>query len=836
MKRKPLNYNSKKKKDYFSNYGFFKSGLCLLFLLLIPNDLPIVSYFIQDNKTPQIYPILRNSNFWIFSSPIFIDDSSANNWASIESELWIRGNGIPSDPYIIENITIIGNNTFSCIDIRNSNVSFVINNCTLINSGTGSYPDNRAGIRLKNTSNGLIINNNCTENYHGIYLYDNCRNNTILENIVCDNYMYGIHLYDSCTNNTISHNYVNSNNNVGIHLYDNCDNNTFSNNTLNNNELVGMGIYDSYYAKLFENKFFNRGLSLGGSIEILRTLKIDTSNKMNENPIYYYVNKKNLGPSNFTDAGQVLLINCSNSIISGLNVSHTYSGILLQASSHNIISGNIANYNEYGIKLNKDCVNNTISENNASHNIWGIDIYENSNSNFISRNNFSYNNRGVTIIGCDYNNFSRNKIIKNSYYGIAIGYSLENTFSQNLIENNTQYGMSLLNADNNTIFKNIFINNGLNAEDNGTFNQWDNRAIGNYWDDYIGSDGNGDGIGESPYIVNGSAVSQDRYPLVETRPIINFSVDQSNIVQGQSIQFKFTGFEGYPETEYYWDFGDGKNSTNPHPIHQYNLPGVYSINLTLRDGNGDLDFELKIDFIYVEFDSVPSFSFTENIVQITLGESVNISYIVNDGNFPLNFSWDFGDGYISYDETPTHRYESPGNYTVILKITDADGDQVNATMYVVVIVPPNPFPLELFYAIITILCILALAGIVFYLRRRNINKNVKTETIQLREQTMENSQIFFESTSNSSHKGNIPEEGVILNGKDTAPEEKEELEKTESELNIQEEEFKCLVHKGIIRRNVYICPYCRAFYCRDCVKALLDKGEKCWACHNDFEL
>ncbi len=31
-------------------------------------------------------------------------------------------------------------------------------------------------------------------------------------------------------------------------------------------------------------------------------------------------------------------------------------------------------------------------------------------------------------------------------------------------------------------------------------------------------------------------------------------------------------------TDYYWDFGDGGNSTEKNPIHQYNITGVFPVN------------------------------------------------------------------------------------------------------------------------------------------------------------------------------------------------------------------------------------------------------------------
>ena len=99
-------------------------------------------------------------------SPILVDDADPNsNWSKTASENeWCTGNGTLENPYLIENLVIDGNGTAKyCVEIRNSRAYFVVKNCV-------TYNARLAGIRLENTTNGLVKNSKSSKNDCGISL------------------------------------------------------------------------------------------------------------------------------------------------------------------------------------------------------------------------------------------------------------------------------------------------------------------------------------------------------------------------------------------------------------------------------------------------------------------------------------------------------------------------------------------------------------------------------------------------------------------------------------------------------------------------------------------
>ena len=91
------------------------------------------------------------------SGPIHIDDNNPSiNWSVAKSAGICTGNGTYSNPYVIEDLVINAGGSGNGIWIENSDVYFIIENCTLFNSGGGTY---YAGIKLVYVKNSQLTNN-----------------------------------------------------------------------------------------------------------------------------------------------------------------------------------------------------------------------------------------------------------------------------------------------------------------------------------------------------------------------------------------------------------------------------------------------------------------------------------------------------------------------------------------------------------------------------------------------------------------------------------------------------------------------------------------------------
>ncbi len=281
--------------------------------------------FNLDNENPKISAV---------SGKIHINGNS--EWVAFKNDGNCSGEGIYSNPYIIEDLVIDGGGSGSCIWIENSDVYFKIENCTVYNTGGSS----NAGIKLSNCNNSQLINNICSSNCEGIFL-NSSQNNIISGNTANDNDGNGIRLY-YCNSNNISGNTANDNDGNGILLF-HSDFNMVSGN-IGNYNFQGIELYES------NNNIFSGNTANNNTDDGISIIGISNNNKVSSNTA-----------DNNNDDG-IYLASSNNNTISGNTVNNNSCGIKLSYSDYNNVSGNILIGNDECI-VEDYCQGNKFSNN-----------------------------------------------------------------------------------------------------------------------------------------------------------------------------------------------------------------------------------------------------------------------------------------------------------------------------------------------------------------------------------------------------------------------------------------------------------------------------------------
>lgn len=440
------------------------SGNCIL----IENS---KAYFIIDNCTLYNTEILGRQHFsyYSFYYTSGIKLINVSNSQVVNNNCSINHFGIFIENS--ENISISGN----IVNCNDRDGIFLDGNCDDINITGNSLKYNSAGITIFQCNNILVSRNNLTNNWgSGIFIRDSF-NIHIIENVLNNNRGSGIYLSWS-HNNSILENTVNYSRMYGLLLWE-THNNSVSGNKFNENGGAGIWIGNCYNNSITGNIMIHCGIKIDGNYEWLTSLNLDTSNLVNGKIFYFYANVVNLEPTNFTNAGQVILVNCTDSQISNLDTSDCSIGISLLYCNNNNLSRNIINNNFIGVYLYKSHYNN----------IEGNIL--NKNSEFGIRLDYSNFN---TITANHINDISWFDVFS-VYGGITLTFSNQNKIFENTIVNN-QRGVYLECSDNNIISGNFFAGNDYgiylianNFPCGGSYSNKinDNIFIGNSRDIYI---------------------------------------------------------------------------------------------------------------------------------------------------------------------------------------------------------------------------------------------------------------------------------------------------------------------------------------------------------------
>jgi PGF-pre-PGF domain-containing protein len=180
-----------------------------------------------------------------------------------------------------------------------------------------------------------------------------------------------------------------------------------------------------------------------------------------------------------------------------------------------------------------------------------------------------------------------------------------------------------------------------------------------------------------------STIRTDYITVTAPAPVADFT---SNVTSGAApLTVNFTDCSENSPTSWFWDFGDGTNSTDQNPTHTYMDVGAYTVNLTAINSISGNDTLTRTDYITVAIAPVANFT-----ADVTSGA---VPLTVNFNDMSTNTTalyWDFGDGNASTDQNPIHTYMDVGTYTVNLTaINNISGnDTLTRTDYITVAIAP----------------------------------------------------------------------------------------------------------------------------------------------------
>ena len=133
---------------------------------------------------------------------------------------------------------------------------------------------------------------------------------------------------------------------------------------------------------------------------------------------------------------------------------------------------------------------------------FSIGMYIWTENNTVIGNAVSENIVGILLSGCN-NVITRNYIGKNAM-GIFFGVNTPGDEPINITLTHNSF------TDNDVHFSGCFCE-GYNTTE--SVHTWDDGEEGNFWSDYNGTDTDGDGVGDTSYVID--VQNQDRYPLIQ---------------------------------------------------------------------------------------------------------------------------------------------------------------------------------------------------------------------------------------------------------------------------------------------------------------------------------
>lgn len=557
----------------------------------------------------------------------------------------VGGSGSPDDPYIISGWRITSQDG-ECILVTNTTACFVIHNVDLQSDEFGIY-----AIHLVDVQGGTVVDSEMSGEGDGL-LMEYC---SYIDVVDCDfsEGIYGVSVYHStqfylrgCDFADLYQSFDGHSSSVftvstcllEAKYYpcwlDFCGKGSFTDNHIECTEKARSGAYllDSSEMTFEGNEFVDCSIDIVGWTEsAFTTHSISQDNTVDGRPILHYQGCSDLVLDG-TEAGEVIIVDCENVAITNMEFTNGFAGVILAYSSGVLVEDSVFTSCEIGVRT-VECNDVVLRGNSVDEalqqavGIWRtegavvednymscggllryqtlVPVYHSSDV-MIVNNTLSDIWSGIRVFSTSRVDISCNHVSGMMAEGVSVGYSSQVEIKGNELTGNG-VGLSLERCSETSVYHNNFLGNDAQASDvNGTANAWDSGYPygGNYWSDYSGVDEDGDGFGDTPYIVDDEA--QDNYPLMvpyvpgmlNTPPVADFTVDPSTGPAGTSFDFDASSSEdhedGTDDLEVRWDWesdGDwdtpwttGKNET-----HTYFEDGNYVVTLEVMDSGGLTD-------------------------------------------------------------------------------------------------------------------------------------------------------------------------------------------------------------------------------------------------------
>ena len=302
---------------------------------------------------------------------------------------------------------------------------------------------------------------------------------------------------------------------------------------------------------------------------------------------------------------------------------------------------------------------------NIANYYWDFGDGNNGTGVITTHNYTSIGTYNITLTVTDNDNLtdSESKLITVTKYPIA---SFTYSPTTPLVNQNITFNASLSTPDGGTIISyhwNFGDENNVNETDPVTHHNYTISGTYNVTLNITDSEGLWD-------------IESKNITIVK-HPFASFTYSPGNPTVGETVTFNasLSTPNGGTITTYFWDFGDGTNTTETDPItyHDFTMIGNYPVTLNVTDTEGLLDTESKIIPI-AEF-PVASFTYSPTTPLVNQNITFNASLSTPDGGTIISYHWNFGDGTEITETDPIayHNYMTAGIFDVTLNVTDSEG-------------------------------------------------------------------------------------------------------------------------------------------------------------------